>query len=264
MFIQSRRRQLSQVFLTNPQLVSRLVRESSITKNDTVIEIGPGKGAITRELLERARQVMAIEIDQQLGASLVNTYTDNPSFILFTADFLTFILPKTPYKVFSNIPFHIEGEILRKLLADKAFREGWLVVLREVGMRWAGLPHEGEFSVLHKPWFDFSIAHYFNRRDFNPQPTLDTVLLRIIRRDAPLITKEQEKEWERFVRIGFGGGRRLKQNLRPLFSVQTLQKTAERNRFSINDKPSDLTIEQWLMIFKEHKRNAIHYPNDYF
>ena len=95
--------QYSQNFIKDPNLVERLLSNSSIGKNDVVLEIGAGGGVITRKLRERAKEVIAFEIDNDL-----------PLKDVVRGDFLDHPLPNYPYKVFSNIPFNITADIVKK------------------------------------------------------------------------------------------------------------------------------------------------------
>ena len=106
---------ISQNFLTSKRTIERLVRHACLTKHDTVLEIGAGKGHITRCLAQYSGSVIAYELDPALAARLKGRLPENVR--LYCADFLTAPLPRTPYKVFANIPFSRTTEILRKLTA---------------------------------------------------------------------------------------------------------------------------------------------------
>lgn len=100
-----RRKLLSQNFLYNRTLVNSLVRNSSIGPTDTVLEIGPGKGFITSELLKISKKVIAVELDSKLVLHLKSIFYNFRNLKLYQMDFLEFSLPQKPYKVFANIPF---------------------------------------------------------------------------------------------------------------------------------------------------------------
>lgn len=108
----------SQNFLVNKKLVERLISKSNIDVTDYVIEIGPGKGIITDVLSQHAGEVVAVEYDQELYNNLVRYHShDNVTYIF--GDFLKYKLPlNRRYKIFSNIPFQITADIIRKLTDD--------------------------------------------------------------------------------------------------------------------------------------------------
>ncbi|WP_276612745.1 ribosomal RNA small subunit methyltransferase A, partial [Klebsiella pneumoniae] len=105
----------SQNFLHNTKLVEDLLFKSNITKEDFVVEIGPGKGIITKALSKICKAVTAIEFDSVLADKLTHEFKSSNVSII-EADFLKYNLPDHNYKVFSNIPFNITASILNKLL----------------------------------------------------------------------------------------------------------------------------------------------------
>jgi len=129
-----RRRELSQHFLRSRGLAASLVAQSSISSRDLVVEIGPGRGILTRELAERCSHLVAVELDHQLFAGLRKAFHDSPHIELVRGDFLHFTLPDTPYKVFGNIPFGQTAPIVRRLVeAPTPPDDVYCVVQREAG-----------------------------------------------------------------------------------------------------------------------------------
>ena len=104
---------VSQNFFTSRCTIERLVKLSGIGENDYVIEIGPGKGHITRALAARAETVRAIEIDPKLYVRLCELLGDKSNISLINRDFMSTALPKQRYKAFSNIPFSRTSEIVQ-------------------------------------------------------------------------------------------------------------------------------------------------------
>ena len=199
---QRRRRLYSQNFLHSPELIAKLIGISSIGKNDTVVEIGPGRGLITRRLLEIAGKVIAIELDNKLYLKLKNKFTRSKNLDLVNADFLKFNLPNYGYKVFANIPFIITADIIRKLTSDNNFLEGYLVVQKESARKFIGMPHDNRnqmIATLLKPWFEIDIFWKFKREDFIPYPRVDSVMLNVKRLDKPLISYGRKKSYRDFV-----------------------------------------------------------------
>ena len=245
-----RREQLSQVFLHSPELVNRLIGKSSIGQKDTVIEIGSGKGIITSALLQTAKLVIAIERDPILYSRLKQQFLHYQNINLICADFLTFKLPNGSYKVFANVPFSIEGKIIRKLIdAPNPPEDCYLIMREELARRLAGIPKNGLFAIIHKPWFDFEIFHQFRRNDFIPKPQVESVMLRFIKRPYPLLPESEKPQFQKFVTNIFGGGRRMRQNLRREFSPSKINNLAQKLKFDLDAKPSNLIIEQWLLLY---------------
>ena len=245
-----RREQLSQVFLHSPGLVNRLVGKSSIGQKDTVVEIGPEKGIITKILLKSARTVIAIECDQPLYSLLKQQFNNCPNLNLICADFLSFLLPKTPYKVFANIPFSIEGKIIRKLIdAQNPPQDCYLIMRKELAEKLAGIFNNGLFAVNHKPWFDFEIFHKFRRGDFIPKPQVESVMLRFYKWTNPLLPESEKPLFQKFVTNIFGGGRRMRQNLKREFSPDQVTELARQFKINLHARPRDLSLEQWILLY---------------
>ena len=200
----ARRVAYAQNFLHSRRLVDELVERSGIGAEDVVIEIGPGKGIITAALAGRARHVLAIEKDPHHAAILRQRFATRPNVTLFACDALAFPLPETPYKVFANIPYRLTAAIVAKLTSGVAPPvEAYLTVQREAAARFAGLDGATMVSIGLAPWFAVDIVYTFRRRDFVPQPAVESVLLRIARRPDPLIDWEERERFRDVVEAVF-------------------------------------------------------------
>lgn len=250
----SRSEQFSQVFLKSEELVSRLVDGSSITKDDAVLEIGPGRGIITDKLLQKSKGVIAVEKDPNLARSLQQRYEGTPNIQIVNTDILRYRLPQFPYKVFSNIPFAIEGQLIRIFLnVPSGLKDGYLFMRREYAMRFAGLPRESQFHVTYSPWFDIEIFRSLRREDFQPKPMVDTDILRFKLKEEPLLDTKDKPLFEEFVRQGYGNGPTVRQSLGGLLSRNQLIRLAQDFDFNIHNRPSDLALNQWVGMFKFYR-----------
>ena len=115
------KKSLGQCFLVETRYAQEIVAALGITKEDTIVEIGPGRGFLTEELLKSpAAKVITVEIDQRLEALLKTRFADDPRFELHHADFvetdLAELLPQGPVKVVGNLPYHLSAEIIYRLL----------------------------------------------------------------------------------------------------------------------------------------------------
>ncbi len=244
------RRTLSQNFLYSRKLVNKLIRESSCGPQDTVLDIGAGKGILTELLLQRVNRVHAIEIDGELCSFLRNKFKGIPSVSIIEADFLSLPLPQSPYKVFANIPFSIEGKIIRKLLtAQNPPDDSYLVVRKDLAERLSGKFQGGAFSARFKPWFDFSIIHAFRRTDFEPMARMDTVMLRIQKRTTPHISRTEEEQYARFIHEGFTKGKTIRKSLSRYFTRRQQVRIMKDLKISFDSNPSKLTLDQWIRLF---------------
>lgn len=243
---------LAQHFLRRRTLARQLVLSSSITGRDTVIEIGAGKGIFTRELAAVAGRVVAVEKDRALAAQLQKHFHGTEHVSVVRGDFLRTRLPERGYKVFANIPFNRTASIMRKLLlAVNPPLDGYLVMQKEAAQKFAGTPHETQFSVLTKPWFAVRIMRQFRRSDFAPAPRVDCVLLHIQKRDPPLVVARERAHYQRFVRQGFRGRKQsLRLTYKQTFTYRQWKRLAHELDFPRDAVPTALTFSQWLGLFR--------------
>ena len=243
----------TQNFLKDPLLVEKLVRLSSISKKDLVVEIGPGKGIITRVLAKIAKRVITVEKDERLYRDLKNNLrAKNVEIVL--GDFLNYRLPRESYKVFSNIPFIITAEIIRKLVQNKHSPEAcYLILQKEPAFKYSGRPYGPERlqSLFLKPYFEPKILYYFKKEDFEPSPRVEVVLWGLKKRKTPLIPLEKRRLWEDFVSYGFvQRNKNLKSAFKKVFTYNQWKRLARDLNFSISVTTRELSFPQWLGVFK--------------
>ena len=174
-------------------------------KNDTVLEIGAGKGHITKALSDACSKVISYEIDPHLYERLKEQLPDNVQ--LYHGDFLKCPLPKEEYQVLANIPFCITTDIVRKLTLTNPIPQGmWLIMEKGAANRFCGTPMESLASLMIKPRFDTKIVYHFSRDDFHPAPRVDVVMLRFRRKDTADVPFEQWASYCFFLKHSFQHG----------------------------------------------------------
>lgn len=249
-----RRADLSQHFLRSRSLAASLIAQAPVDKDDLVVEIGPGRGILTRELARRCREVVAVEFDVALSEALRTRFLSDDRVTIVRSDFLRFRLPNVPYKVLGNIPFNRTAAIVRRLVqADPPPQDAWLVVQREAAERFAGSPFSRETlsSLLLKPWWQIEIARRFRRTDFEPPPGVDAVVLWLARRTRPLVEGSQAVDYLRFIRSCFGrDGHSIRRCLRSEFTRTQIHRLSRDIRFDPSWPPGGLTFDQWLALFR--------------
>lgn len=248
----SQRKLLSQNFLHNRRLVEGLVAKSSLSSKDTVLEIGPGKGIITEFLVQKVQTVVAVEIDPE-WCDYLRTHITAKNFILYHADVLSHKFPKKlPYKVFANLPFSIESQIVRKLLEDvNPPTDSYLVVAAPFGARFFAKSKPSQAMILYSPWFEFSLEHRFKTTDFVPEPSITSVLLRILQKELPLLPFNQREEYWRFVNAAFKDGQPIYKNLVKRYGQQKVGEVFHKLSLSRKTKPSWLRVNQWITLFQQ-------------
>lgn len=241
-----RRIALSQNFLHDPRTIETILDRSTVGPDDVVYEIGPGDGAITERLSLRCRHVVAVEKDARLAERLRRRFASRPNVTVFLDDFLTFPLPVTRYKVFSNVPFAVTAGIVSRLTeTSNPPEDAYLAVQREAAQRFTGAPRETLVSLLLKPAFEPSVVHRFSRRDFLPVPGVDVVLLRLHKRGPPLLTPAETQHYGDFVTFGFTAWQPTVQ--RSYAGVLGPRHTADPE---LCVKPVDLPFDAWLRLFR--------------
>lgn len=251
-----RRPELSQHFLRSGALADRLVDQARISGEDLVVEIGPGRGALTAALARRCRELVAVELDTRLCGLLRDRFRDNPRVSIVPGDFLRFALPTTPYRVVGNIPFGATAAIIRRLVdAPAPPTEAHLVLQREAAHRFVGAPYAPESlqSLLLKADWQVEVIRHLRRTDFEPPPRVDTVVIWLARRVRPLVHSLERTSYARFVRSCFGqGGNSIQRCLRSAFSRSEIRQLSTYLRFQVQAPPSELRFDQWLGLFRFH------------
>ena len=248
----------SQNFLKDPDLVALLLDRSSLEREDVVYEIGPGKGLITRQLALRYRRVIAIEKDPFLAAWLQGEFAGWPNVTIHQGDFLDYRLPCQPYKVFANIPFNITAAIVGKLTAAQCPPEDiYLCVQREAAEMFLGEPHESLRTLMLKPWFEATIVHRFERRDFMPAPRVDVVMLRLRKRGPPLIGHTDRQYFRDFIVHCFTNWQSTQgSSLSTLFTRHQRKYIRHALGIDLYGTQTSLSFEQWLSLFNYFKTVA--------
>ena len=245
------KKSLGQNFLMHQRIAERIADVALITQSDTVLEIGPGTGKLTRALLARAKRVIAVEADHELIAPLQETFAEEIAagrLELIEADIRSYQPPSTSYKLVANIPYYITGEIIRTFLsAPHKPASMTLLVQKEVAERIARAKKESLLSLSVKaygvPKYQFTVP----RGAFVPAPNVDSAVLSIfnIQNDAFLL-KEAEERFFSLLHAGFAHKRKLLARNLESVSSQTLIRGAFSSA-SIPEKAraEDLKLSHW-------------------
>lgn len=191
----------SQNFITSRALIQRLLRLTDIHQNDTVIEIGTGKGHLTEALCKKSGHVCSLELDRKLYEGSKLKLAGYSNLHLIHADFLKYPLPaKGDYKVFSNIPYCITTQILEKLtVASNPPKDIWLIMEKGAAKRFVGVGKETKQSLLLKVNWDMKILYHFHREDFHPMPSVDSVMVHFSRKAVPDLSKKDLADYKYFI-----------------------------------------------------------------
>lgn len=186
-----RKFELSQHFLRSPRFALMLVGHSNIKKRDLVIDIGAGSGVITFALSKKAKEVWAIEPDKETARKLKENLKkyNIENVIVIEKDFLELDLPKIPYKVFSNPPFHISSKIIHKLIESSNPPESFYLILQKQFALKLLNTDRHYTSQLGKDLiktYNTKIKYPLKPTDFTPPPAVPTVLFEAKKTTIPL------------------------------------------------------------------------------
>ena len=200
------KKSFGQNFLTDTNILQKIVDTAEIDKNVNVIEIGPGIGALTEFLAESAAEVMAFEIDDRLVPILSDTLRDFDNVTVVNQDILKVDLaqyiaefknPDLPIKVVANLPYYITTPILMHLIESGIpFSEFVVMMQREVADRISAQPNTkayGSLSIAVQYYMTAKVAFIVPRTVFVPAPNVDSAILKMVRRELPAVAVQDEK-----------------------------------------------------------------------
>lgn len=247
------KKSFGQNFLTDTNILQKIVDTAEIDKNVNVIEIGPGIGALTEFLAENAAEVMAFEIDERLVPILEDTLRDHDNIKVINEDVLKadlqthvkeFKNPNLPIKVVANLPYYITTPILMHLIESKIpFAEFVVMMQKEVADRISAEPNTkayGSLSIAVQYYMTAKVAFVVPRTVFVPAPNVDSAILKMTRREQPLVEVKDEDFFFRVSKISFVHRRKtLWNNLTSHFGKSEEVKTKlEQALENANIKPS--------------------------
>ncbi len=244
----------SQNFLHSPALVRKLIQMTNIRRDDLAIEIGPGRGIITRQLARVCRKVIGIECDPGLYDRLQAEFGMSSNVAIRCRDFLTYRLPRCRYKILASIPFNITSAIVAHITSGPSLPEdAYLVMQEEAARRYAGRPYARESlrSLLLKPRFEVRIVHRLASTDFKPAPACSAVFMHMHRRPAPLLSDAEYRSYKDFLSFAFAQrGRQIGERLGMIFTKRQLDRLSREWGFPMGLGHIDLSLAQWLGVFR--------------
>lgn len=213
------KKSLGQNFLTDTTILSRIVELVNISPGDLVLEVGPGRGALTRLLAERAARVVAVEIDRKLASILAEEFLGQENVTIVTANILRADLARLPcrygagnWKVAANLPYNISTQVLFLFLENRRlFSRLVLMLQKEVGDRVAALPgckDYGALSVFCRLYFDIRREFIVRPGAFYPAPKVNSAVLSFVPLPEPRVDVGNEAYFRKVVKAAFSQRRK--------------------------------------------------------
>jgi len=252
-----------QHFLIDKNIARKIVQVANLKSEGIVLEIGPGKGILTEEILPKVAKVIAIEIDRKLVNGLKEkfaSYLELKRLEIINADFLKFDLTSLNYnrelKIVANIPYYISGAILEKIFGYQNWQVAVFLLQREVAQRLVAFPGSKDYGILTiaaQVYSRIKIISFISAKVFRPQPKVESAIVCLERLPLPLIKPEEEKNFFRLLHLAFGQRRKillnnLAQGLN--YSKMKLQKIFSQLDWSLNLRAENLTITDFKKLFR--------------
>lgn len=276
------KKSLGQHFLVNPRILDKIIAAAEITKDDIVLEVGPGTGNLTKKLAEKAKRVIAIEKDRRLIGFLKDKLSENSAIAgkseIIEGDVLKLdsehsdvfgSLGSRPYKIVANIPYYITSRFIRTIF------EKWpkpklivLTIQKEVAQRIMASPPHSKLSVGARPpkmnllalsvqfYSNPKIISYISKENFRPRPKVDSAITKLIPKEKlpiPIINDLFFKA----VRAGFQNKRKqLVGNLSKKFGIMKEEISEIFGRVNIqrNTRAENLSLNKWVELTEYLKK----------
>lgn len=267
------KKRFGQNFLSNPAVLNKIIDISHITEETLVIEIGPGKGALTDGLLRKAKKVLAYEIDRDLIKYLKIHFRERTHLSIIEGDFLnrdveldrssqTDIYEKTI--VVANIPYYITSPIITKILTEyKHLDRAVIMVQEEVARRFTALPKTKEYGALTVITNYYANVEYgfgVPKKYFNPQPKVDSAVIVISPLETRKYSRDEEKAFITFVKYSFSQKRKTwANNLLNHYKIdkKILEDALINEGLDANVRAEAASLEQFMTFFDILNQNHV-------
>ena len=256
------KKRLGQNFLINGEVISNIIDYAEISPEDTVIEIGPGVGFVTEQLVKHAKQVIAIELDEEAVKELQNLQAPNLTIIhkdILKTDLSALCEGKV--KVVANIPYYITSPIIAHLLGEiddlnnrnrNKITDILLMVQEEVARRMVATEKSpskqyGLLTILSQFWADVEIKELVGRRSFYPAPKVNSALVKLTVREKPKLELSDYTHFRKTIKAAFSQRRKNIKNclLSGGFSKENIQQAMQTLALDENTREEKLSIEDF-------------------
>jgi 16S rRNA (adenine1518-N6/adenine1519-N6)-dimethyltransferase len=248
------KKSLGQNFLIDKNIRNKIIESVDLDPADTVLEIGPGEGAITGLLCQHAAKVFAVEIDRSLCALLTAKFATVQNLSVINADFLKFDLRSLPpgnkLKVIGNIPYYITSPIVEHLLLYREkITDIYLTVQKEFANRMAADPGSkvyGSFSCFVQYYTEPEILFLIKKNSFHPAPKVDSCFLRMKLRQEPAVKVKNEAMLFKIIRTSFQQRRKtMKNGLEEIIPVKKLDEFYQAYDIDPRIRAEDLSLQDF-------------------
>lgn len=251
-----KRKRFGQHFLIDESVAKGIVNSANLSGNETVVEIGPGKGILTSKLAGLSKRVIAVEVDRQLCHLLKHSLSFCNNITIINANALNYNYKEIAerFKVVSNLPYNISTPLIMKLLENRDnITEMVLMFQREVADRIVakpGIKSYGTLSILIQYYADAVKLMDVDRKAFRPIPRVDSSVIRITPRKEPLVKVMNENLFFNIVKTSFAHRRKIiRNNLKSMnFSDEFLEQILRETGINPSRRGETLSISEFANI----------------
>lgn len=242
-----------QHFTIDKVLIKDAIRQANISNQDTVLDIGAGKGFLTVHLLKIANNVVAIENDTALVEHLRKLFSDARNVQVVGCDFRNFAVPKFPFKVVSNIPYGITSDIFKILMFESLgnFLGGSIVLQLEPTQKLFSRKLYNPYTVFYHTFFDLKLVYEVGPESFFPPPTVKSALLNIKRKQLFFDFKFKAKYLAFISCLLEKPDLSVKTALKSIFRKSQVRSISEKFGLNLNAQIVCLSPSQWVNCFLE-------------
>lgn len=260
------RKRLGQHFLTDHRTLDRIADVLDISRTDTVIEIGPGRGALTDRLADRAGRLITIEIDKLLIPILKARYADRPHVSVIESDVLDLALGEVaggPFLLAGNVPYYITTPIIFHAMTRPRPQRAVFLVQREVADRAvapAGSKEYGALSVNLQALATVTMRGVVKPTAFTPPPSVDSAIVHLVPRTDPVIEEGEEAAFRKLVIASFGLRRKqLRRVIRTVrgLSAEDADRALEAAGIDPEARPETLSAAQFAKLLRALPATAV-------
>ena len=250
---------LGQNFLVDDSVLNDIVNGAEVNEDDFVIEIGPGVGTLTAQILKRAKRVTAVELDNDLIPILEQELGDNPKFQLIhkdalKVDFKEVIGDEESVKLVANLPYYVTTPIIVRLLKEKYnFKSLTIMIQKEVAERIDAEPNckeYGALSVLVQYYCNTSIVRKVPPTCFMPRPKVESIVIKLERLESPRVDVKDPNLMFEIVRSGFNMRRKTLWNATKSLGLdkEKLEAAFENSGIDPKRRAETLSIEEFAAL----------------